>query len=74
MSALRVVLILAAASTLPACATTDGRTAARTAPQRAGVVVDTDHEYVARVESIARRRGIDVQWIHMPTKRTVRGD
>lgn len=69
MSALRTVVIFAAALTLTACATTDDRGAVRVAPQRSGTI-DTHHEYVARVEAIARRRGIDVQWINMPVKRT----
>lgn len=74
MSALRTAIVIAAALTLTACATTDERGTAGAAPQRSGTMVDTDHEYVAHVESIARRRGIDVQWIHMPTKRTTRED
>ena len=73
MSALRTVLIFAAALTLTACATTDDRSAARIAPQRSGTV-DTNHEYVAHVEAVARRRGIDVQWVNMPIERTQRDD
>ena len=31
--------------------------------------VRIDEEYMAYVERTARRRGIDVQWVHPPTKR-----
>ena len=34
------------------------------------VKVETDAEYIAAVERIARRRGITLQWINLPTKRT----
>lgn len=73
MSALRIVLLFAAALTSTACVTTGDRSAARVAPQRSGTI-DTHHEYVARVESIARRRGIDVRWVNMPVKRAQRDD
>lgn len=33
-----------------------------------GVKVETDAAYVNAVERIARRRGIDLQWINMPTR------
>lgn len=29
-------------------------------------VYDSDEAYMARVEAAARRRGIDVQWVHPP--------
>ncbi|GHA68927.1 hypothetical protein [Cognatilysobacter bugurensis] len=73
MSTRRLLLIVAVAVSLTACATTDDRAAARVAPQRAGTL-DTHHEYVAHVESIARRRGIDVQWVNAPVKRAPRDD
>jgi outer membrane biogenesis lipoprotein LolB len=73
MSTLRTVVIFAAALTLTACATTADRSAARVAPQRSGTM-DTHHQYVAQVEAVARRRGIDVKWINMPVKRTKRDD
>lgn len=40
------------------------------APQRASSYVDADEAYMARVESIARRRGVEVVWINVPRKRT----
>lgn len=41
-------------------------------PQRTPAAIDDDAEYVARVEAIARRRGIDIVWVHVPQKRVVR--
>ncbi len=35
---------------------------------RPGAVV-SDSEYIAYVERVARRRGIEVQWVNPPTKR-----
>ena len=37
-------------------------------PQRAPSIMDDDELYVARVEAIARRRGIDLVWVHVPRK------
>lgn len=35
------------------------------------VRIERDAEYVAYVERVARRRGIYVQWVNVPTKRVV---
>lgn len=55
---------------LAACATHDEKTT-YVAPERIGspppIVVDD--AYVAAVERQARRRGIYLQWVNMPTKR-----
>ena len=37
-------------------------------PQRAPSNLDNDEAYIARVEQIARRRGIDVVWVHLPRR------
>lgn len=63
----------AACCVLGACAGTQEQ-ASYTAPQRVdapGSVV-TDQAYVAAVERTARRRGIDVQWVNVPTRRVPR--
>jgi hypothetical protein len=42
------------------------------APQRVDsnqARIETDAEYVAAVERLARRRGIYLQWVNVPTKR-----
>lgn len=61
-----VLLLLSVA--LSACASMDAQTA-RASP---GSVVDQsdDQAYVARVEQLARQRGITVVWIHPPGKST----
>ncbi len=38
------------------------------APQRSPSIIADDDAYVAHVERIARRRGIDVVWVHVPRK------
>lgn len=61
------LVLLAAALGLSACATTSEDTA-RTAPPREPSILDPDEAYIARVEAIARRRGIEVQWVNAPRK------
>ena len=34
-----------------------------------GVLITRDAEYITQVERHARRRGIEVQWVHPPSKR-----
>ena len=42
------------------------------APQRAPSIMDRDELYIAQVERIARRRGIEVVWVNVPRKRVAR--
>jgi type IV pilus biogenesis protein CpaD/CtpE len=60
----------AATCLLAACASTQEQ-ASYSAPQSVENprAIVTDSAYVAQVERVARRRGIQVQWVHMPTKR-----
>lgn len=51
------------------CATTSEST--RTSASPAEQTIATDSVYVGQVERIARRRGIEVQWVNPPTKRQV---
>ena len=44
------------------------------APQRAASFVDADEAYIARVEAIARRRGVEVVWVHIPRKAAMKTD
>lgn len=70
---MKLAIVGAAACLLGGCASSSERTA-YVAPERAqapGTVV-TDTAYVAVVERTARRRGIDVQWVNVPTKRVAR--
>lgn len=49
---------------LGACATTSEDTM----DDESTNVYGSDEEYMARVEAAARRRGIDVQWVHPPRR------
>lgn len=44
------------------------------APQRAPSSMDSDEVYMAQVEHIARRRGVEVIWVNMPRKSVARLD
>lgn len=48
--------------------------AAYVAPQRAPSLMDVDQAYVARVEAIARRRGIGVVWVNSPSRPVAKTD
>lgn len=80
-SSLRSCAILAAVAvavlSLPGCRTT-GDSAYVPPPEAAPPVattftprIETDDAYVAYVESVARRRGVLVQWVNKPQKRKV---
>lgn len=57
-----------AVALLSACTSMQEREA-YVAPERTPSLMDPDDLYVARVESIARRRGIHVTWVNVPTRR-----
>ena len=64
----QTVLIAMATVALAGCASSGGMAARQAQPQyHAGEEVDL--EYVAAVENVARSRGVDVRWVHPPTKR-----
>lgn len=52
---------------LAACAST-GEKSAYVPPPRADSIMDNDEIYMATVERIARRRGIDLVWVNPPRK------
>lgn len=67
---LRTAALSLSALGLSACAGMHERSdSSYVPPQRTPSVLDDDAEYVARVEAIARRRGIDVVWVHVPRKK-----
>ncbi|MFZ5657788.1 MAG: hypothetical protein ACOY37_12195 [Pseudomonadota bacterium] len=67
-------IVLALAAISAGCATTSESTA-RAAPARSsGQTIVQDDAYVQHVESVARRRGIQVTWVHRPVKRRARDD
>jgi hypothetical protein len=55
---------------LAACASSGGTTSYSTATdkQYAETRVSNDTLYMARVEEVARRRGLDLQWVNPPRK------
>lgn len=75
MSSLLRTAAIASSCLLAACASQTPRTAQapaaspRIATASAPRIV-TDATYVARVEREARRRGLDVEWINPPLRRT----
>lgn len=60
---------------LAACAGMQQKSdAAFVAPQRAPSLLDVDESYMARVEAIARRRGVEVVWVHTPRRPVAKTD
>ena len=65
-ASLRMAVLLSAMG-LSACAGMEAKST-YVPEQRAPSIMDTDEEYVAYVERIARRRGLDVVWVNVPHK------
>ncbi|HEY5612316.1 MAG TPA: hypothetical protein VIK70_01870 [Lysobacter sp.] len=73
--AMRTVVLPLSVLGLSACAGMHEKAdSAYVAPQRASSIIDDDELYVARVEQIARRRGIEVVWLHVPRKPVAKTD
>ncbi|KQZ66133.1 MULTISPECIES: hypothetical protein [unclassified Lysobacter] len=71
MSALRVAVLSLSILGLSACAGHSTKTA-YVPPQKAPSIMDNDEVYMAQVERIARRRGIDVTWVNLPRKQVAK--
>lgn len=69
MTPLRIAVASLAVLGLAGCTSMDERSSGRIAPQSSPGTIVTDDDYVAHVEAIARRRGIDVVWVNMPNRR-----
>lgn len=69
---LRMAVLSLSILGLAACAGMEARST-QAQPERSlkpgEVRVVQDDDYVAYVERVARRRGIEVQWVHPPSKR-----
>jgi hypothetical protein len=63
----RMAVLSASILGLAACATT-GETTSYTPAQEQPSLMDNDAEYMARVEAIARRRGLGLTWVNPPRK------
>lgn len=72
-----LLLVLAAAVSLPGCRTTEGsaRYVPAAKPAARGSTyeprIEENAEYVAYVQSVARRRGVTVRWVNTPVRRHV---
>lgn len=69
-------IMLLAVSVLPGCKTTESAYVPAARPvappgTRYQPRIEEDRAYVAYVESVARRRGVTVRWVHKPVKRHV---
>lgn len=54
---------------LAACASTGPKSAtAYDAPAPASSAMDVDEAYIAKVQQVARRRGVEVVWVNIPLK------
>lgn len=72
MNTARCMLLSLSIAGLSGCATSSPVVRAPAAEPRPGEVrITHDSGYIAQVERYARRRGIDVQWVHPPTRRVV---
>lgn len=76
MTPLRFAVAPLALLTLAGCASMDESSASRVppSPSRSAQAPDANLDYVARVEAVARRRGITVQWVNLPPKRVADRD
>ena len=68
-SSLQLALVASSTLLLAACAS-GGMTRAVPEPNRSAPnAVVENAEYIAYVEELARRRGVDVQWVNPPVRR-----
>lgn len=68
----RLAVMSAAVLGLAACATTEEATSYVPAHKVQSTRLQSDAAYMARVEAIARRRGIDLTWVNPPKKIVVK--
>lgn len=72
----RMAVLSASALLLVACASTAEQSSYTSQSQKTYTQtrIETDEEYVARVEAMARRRGVGVTWVNTPTKIVAKDD
>ncbi|RNF82578.1 hypothetical protein [Montanilutibacter psychrotolerans] len=66
-ASLRITVLSLSVLGLAACASTSDRDAF-VPPPHTPSLMDQDEAYIAAVERIARRRGIDVVWVNTPRR------
>ena len=64
-ASLRMAVLSLAVLGLSACAGMETKTAST--DTRDPSIIDQDTDYISRVEEIARRRGVEVNWVNPPT-------
>ena len=66
----RILFLGLAVAALAACAGTEEKSmlSSATRVEAAPSNLTVDDAYVARVEYMARQRGVEVHWVNMPTK------
>ena len=69
MDSLRFVIVVASLVVLSACATSRPVAGPANASPTSAVRIGHDAAFVKRVEQAALRRGIQVTWVHPPTRR-----
>lgn len=65
-ASLRMAVLSLSVLGLAACAGTEVKSTH--VPEHTPSILDNDEAYVAYVERVARRRGIDVVWVNTPRK------
>ncbi|MBU8975123.1 MULTISPECIES: hypothetical protein [unclassified Lysobacter] len=65
-ASLRMAVLLSAVG-LSACAGMEAKSTYVPEP-RSPSIMDADEEYMAYVERVARRRGLEVVWVNLPRK------
>ena len=71
-ASLRTAVLLLSVLGLAACASVREKSDTTfVPPQRAPSLLDADEAYMAKVERIARRRGVEVVWVNVPRKNLV---
>ncbi|WP_206859719.1 hypothetical protein [Lysobacter changpingensis] len=63
-ASLRMIVLLSVVG-LSACAGMEARSTYSPEP-RSPTIMDADEEYIAYVERVARRRGLEVVWVNVP--------
>lgn len=69
---IRITALASAVVVAAGCASQGASLATRTGTVTEAPLIQTDHGYVLAVESVARRRGVDVHWVNYPSKRVKR--
>ena len=70
----RMAVLSASVLGLAACASTGETTSYTPAPKVQQTTLENDEAYMAKVEAIARRRGLGLTWVNPPRKIVAKED